>query len=148
MNDQNITFWAPEVDGEKLAITSVNKIKIDYDEALLQERLGEKYRKILAPDLIKIGKNLETLTRLFDPVIEQIGSPTPEKVKWAVESGFIERTVFNGTYDRSTQLSVRVGRYIESKHSLQGGSSKKAISPPYNAKESSKSLVKKSPLFD
>jgi hypothetical protein len=100
-----------ESDGKVLKATVRTRRVVEYDQALLRERLGERYRLVLAPDMRKIKANLEAVEPLLGPVIEECGSPSQDRVRDAIESGALQREDFRGAFsseDRSTLYVRRV----------------------------------------
>jgi hypothetical protein len=102
--------WYPEIGGEMLKVTRREKISFEYDEEILKQRLAERYHKILAPDLRKLRHSLDELGDLLEPVIERVGSPTPEKIREAVEAGVVEKQEFAGAFERTVKTSVSVAK--------------------------------------
>ena len=77
---------------------------------MLQQRLGDKYIQILEPDVAKIKAHLTEVTPLLAPLLPQVGSPTREKVKAAVEAGAVERHAFDGAFTKTDSSVFSVGR--------------------------------------
>lgn len=111
--------WFPEVGGERLKITYRINSNIVYDEEVLFNRLGDRYGSILAPDLRKMKTNLPNLGDELTPLLGRIGSPSPEKVKAAIESGLIEPSEFKGTYTKSVKEYVTVAHIKPDQVGLQ-----------------------------
>lgn len=103
-------IWTPSLENKQLTVRYFPKTTFKYDEALLQERLGDTYLKILEPDPAKIKAHLSEVTPLLQPVLLQIGSPSREKVKAAVESGAVERHAFDGAFTKVDASVFSVGR--------------------------------------
>jgi hypothetical protein len=79
-------------------------------EGKLRQRLGDRYRRILAPDMKKIRQNLSRVAELLDPLLETVGSPVPERVKLAIDNGTVRKEEFAGAFKKTTRRIVSVGR--------------------------------------
>jgi len=104
------SMWTPTLDTKQLTVRYYPKTTVKYDEALLQQRLGDKYLQILEPDLAKIKTHLVEVTPLLAPLLQQVGSPSREKVKAAVEAGAVERHAFDGAFTKTDSSVFSVGR--------------------------------------
>jgi len=103
-------LWQPVVHGQPLKIRCAELTDIEYDEDLLKERLGERYAALLAPDPAKVRRELATLAPLLQPALAQIGSPTPDKVRAAIESGLVKKEEFAGAFTKTVRRQVAVSR--------------------------------------
>lgn len=82
-----------------------------YGEDALHERLGERYRMLLAPDLRKLRAHVDELGQQLTPaMMDKVGSPAPEKVKAAIESGVVRLEEFKGAFRKEETVSVAVAR--------------------------------------
>lgn len=107
--DQNQTgIWLPVVDGLKLKVLSRSSVVIEYDETILRERLGERYAAILAPDIRKIRQNLRQVEAVLTPILDIIGSPSPDKVKDSIEKGLTRKEEFVGAFDKTIKHKISV----------------------------------------
>lgn len=104
--------WTTDLAGRRITVRCRSATRIDYDEALLSERLGDRYRLLLKPDVRKIRANLDVVAPHLAPIIEIIGSPAPDQVKQALESGEVSRDDFSGAFTK------RLVEYV----SVTGGS--------------------------
>jgi len=105
-----IKSWYPKIDGQALKVRYRETTAIEYNESLLHDRLGDRYLTLLAPDLRKIRLNLEKLESLFSPVLSLIGSPSPEKVRVAIENGIVNKESFAGAFKKTVKRFVAVGK--------------------------------------
>jgi hypothetical protein len=105
-----LKYWYPTVDGQALKVRYRETTAIEYDESLLRDRLGERYPAILTPDLRKIRLHLDKLESLFAPVLGLIGTPSPEKVRAAIENGLVSRESFSGAFKKTLKPFVAVGK--------------------------------------
>jgi hypothetical protein len=105
-----LKYWYPTLDGQALKVRYRETTVIDYDESLLRDRLGERYPAILAPDLRKIRLHLDKLDSLFAPVLSLVGTPSPEKVRAAIENGLVNRESFSGAFKKTLKPFVAVGK--------------------------------------
>ena len=103
-------YWYPKIDGQALKVRYRETMAIEYNESLLHDRLGDRYATILAPDLRKIRLHLDELESLFTPVLSLIGSPSPEKVRVAIENGIVNKESFAGAFKKTVKRFVAVGR--------------------------------------
>jgi hypothetical protein len=60
--------------------------------------------------LRKIRLNLEKLESLFSPVLSLIGSPSPDKVRLAIENGIVNKESFAGAFKKTVKRFVAVGK--------------------------------------
>jgi hypothetical protein len=110
MADLQMKYWYPKIDGQALKVRYHESTAIEYNESLLHDRLGDRYLAILAPDLRKIKHNLEKLESLFTPVLSLIGSPSPDKVRVAIENGIVSKESFAGAFKKTVKRFVAVGK--------------------------------------
>jgi hypothetical protein len=103
-------YWYPKIDGQPLKVRYHESTTIEYNESLLRDRLGDRYLAILAPDLRKIRANLDKLESLFTPVLSLIGTPSPEKVRVAIENGIVNKESFSGAFKKTVKRFVAVGK--------------------------------------
>jgi hypothetical protein len=105
-----LKYWYPMVDDQSLKVRYRETTVVEYDESLLHDRLGERYATILAPDLRKIRLHLDKLESLFAPVLSLIGSPSPEKVRTAIQNGLVSKELFSGAFKKTVKHFVAVGK--------------------------------------
>lgn len=103
-------FWFPAVREIPLKVRFFRETEVEYDENLLQSRLGEKYRQILKPDIRKIRSRLAEIEEVLAPVIDKIGSPDRGKVREAITSGAIRAEEFAGAFRKRTRTRLSVSR--------------------------------------
>jgi hypothetical protein len=105
-----IKSWYPKIDGQALKVRYRETTAIEYNESLLHDRLGDRYPAILAPDLRKMRLHLDELESTFNPVLSLIGSPSPEKVRVAIENGIVNKESFAGAFKKTVKRFVAVGK--------------------------------------
>jgi hypothetical protein len=110
MRETEQSLWSTSLDSKQLTVRYYPKTTIKYDEALLQQRLGDKYLMLLEPDVAKIKTHLQDVAPLLQPMLQQIGSPSREKVKAVVEAGTIDRKAFEGAFTKVDASVFSVGR--------------------------------------
>jgi len=110
MADLQMKYWYPEIDGQALKVRYNETTTIEYNETLLHDRLGDRYLSILAPDQRKIRANLDKLESLFTPVLSLVGSPSPDKVRVAIENGIVNKESFTGAFKKTVKRFVAVGK--------------------------------------
>jgi hypothetical protein len=103
-------YWYPKIDGQALKVRYRETTAVEYNESLLHDRLGDRYLAILSPDLRKIRANLDKLESLFTSVLSLIGSPSPEKVRVAIENGIVNKESFTGAFKKTVKRFVAVGK--------------------------------------
>ncbi|HEX9910403.1 MAG TPA: hypothetical protein VGA86_05940 [Desulfatiglandales bacterium] len=108
--DLQMKYWYPKIDGQAVKVRYRETTAIEYNESLLHDRLGDRYSVILAPDLRKIRLHLDKLESLFSPVLSLIGSPSPDKVRLAIENGIVNKESFTGAFKKTVKRFVAVGR--------------------------------------
>ncbi len=99
-----------DVDGQPMMLRVQVRRKVRYDEEVLRERLGDRYRQILAPDARKVRKHAAELGPALDEHLELIGSPTPERVQSAIEGGLVSADEFRGAFKKDTTRVLNVRR--------------------------------------
>ena len=65
--------WRPTLDAKPLVVMHGFRTTVKYDEDILRERLGDRYREILEIDGTKIRKNRELVRPLLESVLDQVG---------------------------------------------------------------------------
>ena len=110
-------YWNPVLAGETLVVHYTRSVEVDYDEELLRKRLGDRYRRILKPDLKKLKAHLDEVESCLEPVLDTIGSPHPDKVRSAVLGGVVSKEEFRGAFAKSEKRRLAVRRDRE----RQGG---------------------------
>ena len=105
-----LAHWYPEVDGVPLKVRCQETAQIEYDEELLRQRLGDRFASILAPDIRKIRRWLPQIQSVFLPILGTIGSPSPDRVRAAVEQGVVRKEEFAGAFKKTTRRLVAVAK--------------------------------------
>ena len=105
-DDKNI--WYPEVRGMRLKVSYRSTSNVEYDEETLRARLGDRYRSLLDPDIKKLRAELPNLGNELTPLLDRIGSPSPEKVKAAAESGTVSADEFKGAFVKTVKEYISV----------------------------------------
>ncbi len=99
-----------EFDNEFVSVKVRRTEVVEYDEDLLQERLGEQYVSILEPDIKKIRKRLPDLQEVLTPHLPAIGSPSRDLVKQQIDSGAIPVDAFRGAFEKTSKETLYVRR--------------------------------------
>ncbi len=110
MKSLRASVWMPSVEGNLYKVLYRKSMRVDYDEALLSERLGNRYRSLLRPDIKKIRAHLDAVEPQLQTVLDLVGSPDPEKVKEAVEAGVVTTDEFKGAFKKTDTVHVSVSR--------------------------------------
>jgi seryl-tRNA(Sec) selenium transferase len=103
-------YWYPALDGVTLKVRYRETSVIEYDESLLRERLGERYAAIVAPDSRKIRLHLDQIESLFTPILDLVGTPAPERVRSAIETGIVNKDEFTGAFKKTVKSYVAVSK--------------------------------------
>ena len=102
--------WLTEAGGERLNVVCNEYVEIHYDDKLLRERLGDRFPTLLSPDIRKIRASLSRLEGCLAPVLAEIGSVDPERVRAAIESGHVTKEDFRGAFTRTRKHRIAVRR--------------------------------------
>ncbi len=109
LEDEGRTHYFIVVDDQPVALDLKEYTEVRYNEALLQQRLGPRYTRILSPDLKKIRQHLQEITPALTPYLDKIGSPSRDIIKQLILSGEFGKNEFQGTFEKvqKTTLYVR-----------------------------------------
>jgi len=100
--------WYPEICGTRLKVSFRSVPQVEYDEDMLRSRLGDRYESILEPDLRKLKVALPRLGKELEPLLGQIGSPSPDKVKAALHDGVVSSGEFKGAFTKTVKEYISV----------------------------------------
>ncbi len=117
-NDERKVLY-PEIGGARLKVSYRSAVQVEYAEEELKSRLGERYRLILKPDPKKLRVELPNLENELEPLLDRIGSPSPDKVKAAVESGVVSAEEFKGAFTKTLREYVTVAMLRGSSSSFE-----------------------------
>ena len=104
-------LWDVRVADKDVRVRCQERTEIQYDEDVLRKRLGDRYTSILVPDLRKMRAALGRLQPYLEPALPMIGSPDPERVKAAIQSGTVRKEEFAGAFEKTVRHSVRVAAF-------------------------------------
>ena len=110
MQTLNTKEWTPDIEGRPFKVRYRETVVINYDEAALRQRLGERYRHVLGPDLRKLRHHLDEVAPLLEPRLDIIGSPVPDKVKTAIAAGLVSAEEFKGSFEKTEKQYITVSR--------------------------------------
>lgn len=110
MESLRASVWMPSVEGHLLKVRYRKSTRVDYNESVLSERLGDRYRSLLRPDIKKIRAHLDAVEPQLQAVLDLVGSPDPEKVKDAVASGVVSMDEFKGAFKKTETVHVSVSK--------------------------------------
>jgi len=102
--------WTAELDGAPLTVRCTPRTTVEYDETRLREVLGERYTRILDLDHKKLKQHLPRVRAQLEPLLPLIGSPTPDRVRVAIEDGAVQAEEFAGAFRKQVKHSVAVMR--------------------------------------
>ena len=86
--------------------------KVDYDEAVLSDRLGDRYRHILVPDLKKVRRHIDDVGVLLEPKLDLIGTPSRDRVEEAIREGLVDASEFRGAFRKTTKTTLYVSKLL------------------------------------
>lgn len=107
------SLWCPDVGGTRLKVSYRSVPQVEYNEEKLRARLGDRYAALLEPDLKKLRAELPNLGAELKPLLDRIGSPSPEKVKAAIDSGAVSPDEFKGAFTKTVKEYLTVARLHE-----------------------------------
>ena len=110
MVDSGRSFQSTLVSNEQFAIEIKEQTVVQYDESLLEQRLGKNYVLILKPDMKKIKKHLDDMFPLLAPHLQKIGSPSRELIRQQVTSGVLDKEIFQGTFTKQNKVTLYIKR--------------------------------------
>ena len=102
--------WTPEIDGRPFKVRYRHSASVEYDEELLRQRLGDRYRQVLGPDPRKVRRHLDEVAHLLEPSLDIVGSPMPDKVKAAIASGLVSADEFKGAFNKTQKDYIAVSQ--------------------------------------
>jgi hypothetical protein len=108
LRNKEPNVWFPEVGDVRLKVSYRCVMQVEYDEEKLRARLGNRYRTLLEPDLKKLRAELPNLGNELEPLLERIGSPSPERVKAAIEGGTVSSAEFKGAFSKTVKEYISV----------------------------------------
>lgn len=104
--------WRPVVEDCELKVFARSSVTIDYDETKLRERLGSRYPSILEPDVRKIRQHLKEVESALAPVLDLIGSPSPDRIRDSIEKGLTRKEEYAGAFEKTTRHKVSVMKVV------------------------------------
>ena len=87
--------------------------KVEYDEVILADRLGDRYRHVLAPDPKKIRQHLDEVAPLLESKLDLIGSTSRDRVEDAIRDGLVDANEFRGTFRKTTKTTLYVSKLVK-----------------------------------
>lgn len=98
--------WGGQVHGREIKVTRQERVHVTYDDDLLRQRLGARYRQV-------IGLDRKLLSAREDEVLQWLGDRAFEvarvdraKVKEALERGDVATDEFRGAFERKVSYVV------------------------------------------
>ncbi len=108
LEDSGRTHYFIVVDNEPVVLDLKQHTEVRYNEALLQQRLGPKYGRILSPDLKKIRQHLQEITPALTPYLDKIGSPSRAIIKELILHGEFDKHEFQGAFEKVEKTTLYV----------------------------------------
>jgi hypothetical protein len=113
LRDFQEPFWYPVAGGQPLRVRVKKETEVAYNEELLRQRLGDRYRLVLRPDPVKVRRHLAEIGDCLQPVLALVGSPHREAVRDAIGSGAVSKEEFAGAYEKKDRVILAVMRVRE-----------------------------------
>jgi len=111
LENRELSSFSIPVNNEQIILELKQNVSIKYDENLLRERLGEKYREILEIDLVKLRTAIGgLLEHELEQHIETIGSPSRTKIEKLIVEGKLEKGDFKGAFHKTLKSTLYVKR--------------------------------------
>ena len=108
MKARRTGLWDTKVDDTKVNVKSFSFIEVVYDEALLRERLGERYVEILDLDVKKLKEHLPEVKPLLKSLLPLVGTPSRERIRDVCEQGSMEPGMFKGAFTNTETQRLTV----------------------------------------
>ena len=86
----------------------VSSVKVEYDETGLRERLGDRFRSLLAADAKKVRQHLDELQPVLEPYLDTIGSVSQERVADQIKAGRMTPAEFAGLFKKEHKSTLYV----------------------------------------
>ena len=99
-----------DLDDCSVNLKLTRRVRVQYDEQVLQQRLGDRYRSILAPDMKRMRKHMGEIEHLLEPAMDLIGAPSRDRVELCVQAGTMSVSDFVGAFDKQTTTTLYVRR--------------------------------------
>ncbi len=96
------------VGNEPLFLVLEKRSEITYNENLLRERLGDKYIDILDPDPRKLRRYPPEMRDALIPFLDQVGSPSRDRIRDAIERGDVQQSAFEGAFEKTRKTILYV----------------------------------------
>lgn len=110
LKEKQLTNLHVRSGNEAWKVSVSTRVNVKYNEELIASRIpNEEYAALLEADSTRFRKNFETLKDKLLPVLDQVGKISRKKVKESVESGRLDKRVFEGAYQREEKevLTIR-----------------------------------------
>jgi hypothetical protein len=103
---RSVKIWTGQLMGKGVKVTRQERVQIRYDEKLLRERLGDRYREIISLDRkLLASRESEVFQWLGEHALE-VSKVDRQKVKEALERGGVDPEAFRGTFERQVSQTV------------------------------------------
>jgi len=108
MKTKRSNIWDTKVDDAGVNVKCYSFTEVKYDEALLRERLGERYVEILDLDVKKLKEHLPEVKPFLTSLLPLVGTPSREKIRDVCEQGSMEPGVFRGAFSKTENQRLTV----------------------------------------
>ncbi len=108
LGDRSRGAWEMDTNGNTVRVEAEKRTQIEYDEDVLRKRLEDRYEAILKPDLDKIAPVLDQIEPCFDHILALIGTPSPGKVREAIEEGLVTKEEFEGAFRKTSRPEITI----------------------------------------
>ncbi len=96
------------VGDETVFLVLEKRTDITYHEDLLRQRLGDQYAEILEPDPRKLRRVPAEMREALLPFLDQVGSPSRERIRAAIERGVIPQSAFKDAFEKTQRTILYV----------------------------------------
>lgn len=98
--------WSGQIMGRPVRVTRQERTQITYNEELLRQRLGDRYRMIIGLDKKRLTEREDEVLRWLGDHAVEVGRVDRDKVKAALEQGACSSDEFRGTFERKVTYTV------------------------------------------
>ncbi len=88
-----------------------SRIAVDYDDALLRERLGMKYAWIVEPVARQVKSVLLADPERYAELLCKTGKPSRKQVQLAIENAKVDPGAFQGAFTKTSITSMALRRH-------------------------------------
>jgi hypothetical protein len=106
LESRAVKGWSGQIMGRPVRVTRQERTQITYDEDLLRQRLGERYRLVIGLDRKRLAQREEEVLRWLGDHAPEVCTVDREKVRAALEKGECSSDEFRGAFERKVTYTV------------------------------------------